>query len=144
MSFRFLRWCGLSVALLAVIPVGGAIGDSRDAKPEPKLAATPRATHPLRGRWRIDYHPNAAVREYTVSEDGLVTFADFPEWKGKLTGSGSAKSGHLLRFEGDSEDRVERLTLVADGRLLVEHYNPATTFAEERRPDQIGLGVAVE
>ncbi len=100
MDSRLWRWCGLCVALLSVVQVAGALGESRCAEPETPAAATPRPTHPLQGRWRIDYHPNAAVREYTITENGLVSFANFPSWKGKLAGNGGEKSGYLLRFEG--------------------------------------------
>lgn len=43
----------------------------------------------------------------------------------------------LLTFEGD--DKLERLTLGADGRLFVEHYDPKANFPEQKA-SHIGIG----
>lgn len=66
----------------------------------------------------------------TLTENG-------EEWAGSLipvkTG---ATASFLLKFDRDLKDRKERITLCKDGRLMVEHFNPAA----QARPDQIGIG----
>ncbi len=92
----------------------------------------------LLGTWVISYHPNAATRTYTVYKGGKVTYIENgEEWAGSLIPvKAGATASFALRFDRDPEDRKERITLCKDGRLLVEHFNPAA----QARPDQIGIG----
>ena len=101
------------------------------------LTSSPADTRSLAGYWRVEYLPNRAVRYYEVQSDGTASFAEFPKWKGRLT----QEKGWTLRFEGDPDERKERLTPCEDGRLLVEHFNPT---ANVDSPDQIGVATRVK
>lgn len=104
------------------------------------VAVKTPAPHALTGRWRIVYHPNQAVRVYDVQPDGCVRFAEFPACAGRLELLDAEEGQWRLRFEGDPVERTERLTLCADQRLLVEHFNPASQWEAGQSPDQVGLG----
>jgi hypothetical protein len=141
---RLPRWglllpgiVALAAAVMCAVPSVTLLGNDAAVPPVSGCIGPP---HRLTGTWRVTYHPNAAVRVYTIGSTGVVRFEDFPAWKGTLVNRGARAGSDLLRFEGDADDRLERLTLLEDGRLLVEHYNPGATFLEEKRPDQIGLG----
>jgi hypothetical protein len=139
-QFRVLGFC---LCTLVLVRLAAPVSESLGTEPPANPVVASSEPHPLAGHWKIDFHPNQAIREYTITSAGQITFVEFPDWKGTLTGNRGAKSSFLLRFEGEPGECVERLTLVADGRLLVEHYNPGTTFAAEGRPDQIGIGVSL-
>lgn len=146
---RYLHWglllpglAVLAAAMVCAVPSLSLLGDDSAAAPfpSPAMAGCLGPAHRLTGTWRVTYHPKAAVRVYTISSTGVVRFEDFPAWKGKLVNRGTKARSDLLRFEGDAEDRLERLTLLEDGRLLIEHYNPGSLYFGGKRPDQIGLG----
>jgi hypothetical protein len=86
----------------------------------------------LAGTWQITYHPNKTVRTYTITKRGEVLFSEL-DMRGQIA---VGDTGLLLDFQSDG--KLERLTLGTDGRLFVEHYNPATLFPNN--PDQIGIG----
>ncbi|MFT3880734.1 MAG: hypothetical protein QM703_13850 [Gemmatales bacterium] len=92
----------------------------------------------LVGIWVITYHPNDAIRSYTIDKSGKTTFSENGEqWSGSLIPvKGRESTSFMLRFDRDPEDRKERVTLCKDGRMLVEHFNPS----HQGRPDQIGIG----
>jgi hypothetical protein len=85
------------------------------------------------GVWTVTYHPNRAVRVYTVTADGEVTLAEFGG-KAKL----SVKDREIILDLSDG--KLERWTLGHDGRLFVEHFNPRANYPDSQ-PDQIGIGV---
>jgi hypothetical protein len=85
------------------------------------------------GVWTVTYHPNRAVRVYTVSADGDVSFSESTT-KAKLTVKDRAVT---LDFD---DGKLERWTLGHDGRLFVEHFNPKSSYPDNP-PDQIGIGV---
>lgn len=85
------------------------------------------------GTWTVTYHPNRAVRVYTASAEGEVSFAESGT-KGKL----AVKDRDILLDLSDG--KLERWTLGRDGRLFVEHFNPKATYPAGP-PDQIGIGV---
>jgi tetratricopeptide (TPR) repeat protein/tRNA A-37 threonylcarbamoyl transferase component Bud32 len=85
------------------------------------------------GEWKVTY-THDVVREYKIDKDGRVTFEEV-KLKGQIKRKGPAL---LLEFAGD--DRLERLTLGADGRLFVEHYNPKGDFPDGQAK-HIGIGV---
>lgn len=84
------------------------------------------------GTWTVTYHPNRAVRVYTVTADGEVTLADFGG-KGKL----AVKDREIILDLSDG--KLERWTLGRDGRLFVEHFNPKASYPDSP-PDQLGIG----
>lgn len=109
------------LVLLAVASAAFAAPALKDKNPIPA------------GTWTVTYHPNRAVRVYTVTADGEVTLAEFGG-KGKL----AVKDREIILDLGDG--KLERWTLGRDGRLFVEHFNPRSTYPDSP-PDQIGIGV---
>ena len=91
------------------------------------------------GLWRIDFHPNQAVRTYEIYDDGTVTFVE-TGWIGNLipVNLPNIRGRWTVRFKDENEGITEIITQIADGRLLVEHFNPAQTPLP--RVDQIGIG----
>jgi len=85
------------------------------------------------GTWTVTYHPNRAVRVYTVTAEGDVSFAESGT-KGKL----AVKDREVILDFADG--KLERWTLGHDGRLFVEHFNPKSSYPDNP-PDQIGIGV---
>lgn len=88
----------------------------------------------LAGQWRITYFPNKATRTYTIERNGRVYFRE----SSARSQIDKTDQGFLLRFDSEPK-KLERLTLGNDGRLFVEHFNPANGFPNA--PDQIGIGV---
>lgn len=84
------------------------------------------------GTWAVVYHPNRAVRVYTVSAAGEVSF---PEG-GTKTKLQVKDRETLLDL---SDGKLERWTVGRDGRLFVEHFNPKANYPDGP-PDQIGVG----
>ncbi len=135
------------VAVLAISTVVFLLNKSKQPATE-----TPPGEGPLVGVWRVRYHPNQAVRTYEIGADGKVLFVE-ERMSGLLQDTNALKelgrsdeadftSGWFLIFREDSLKRVERLTICADGRLLVEHFNPTLTTGELL--DQIGIGLRVQ
>ncbi len=114
------------------------------------------------GSWRIEFTPNRAIRLYEIRNDGTVM--DAVGSIGRLItanlsfelGTGRSPEEHpatqdlvdwrhgrrwYLRFDQDTSGCFELITPTADGRLMVEHFNPSAT--ELPRPDQIGIGERV-
>ena len=85
------------------------------------------------GTWTITYHPNRAIRVYTVTADGEVALTDFGG-RGKL----AVKDREVILDLSDG--KLERWTLGRDGRLFVEHFNPKASYPNGP-PDQIGIGL---
>lgn len=84
------------------------------------------------GTWTVKYAPNQAIRVYEVSETGEVNFGEL-ELKATLERT-DAKNVLLNLKDG----KIERWTLGNDGRLFVEHFNPAENYPTT--VDQIGIG----
>ena len=88
----------------------------------------------LAGQWTILYG-NGAVRLYAFDKDGRMSG----------TANGVRLTGHiwqkdsmlLLTFR--EEDKLERLTRRADGRLVVEHWDPRRDYPG-KEPAQVGIG----
>jgi serine/threonine protein kinase len=88
----------------------------------------------FKGRWIILY-PNHVVREYVIDAKGNVQNVAEGNWdaKGKIFNTHDMKRSGKIRKEnndflvsiGDGE--LERLRL-KDGKLLVDHYNPASRY----------------
>lgn len=131
-----LRFGCIGLAFLTYLQRPTLAGDVTAAAPGQE---SPHG-HPLAGCWRIEYHPNRAVRVYSIDADGLIRFDEPGRWTGLLARSPDSDSRWRLTFCEDTVSRTEELTLCADGRLLVEHYNPAARLAQGLPPDQIGLG----
>jgi hypothetical protein len=114
---------GSAVALVAIVlaPSIPAAPALKDKSPIPA------------GTWTVTYHPNRAVRVYTVSADGEVSFSEFGS-KAKA----AVKEREVIINFGDG--KLERWTLGKDGRLFVEHFNPRDSYPNGP-PDQIGIGV---
>ncbi len=99
----------------------------------------------LLGNWTVSYHPNEAVRQYEFRKDRTVAFVGHDSWSGSLVPYVApaselvVKGRWKLTFDGDAAERFELITWTADGRILVEHYNPAAT--QLPKFDQIGLGI---
>src|SRR5215212_9965546 len=106
------------VALVLVLPTPAAPA-LKDKNPIPA------------GTWTVTYHPNRAVRVYTVSADGDVSFPESGS-KAKLTVKDREVTLDL------SDGKLERWTLGRDGRLFVEHFNPKASYPDGP-PDQIGI-----
>ena len=108
------------VALVLVLPTPAAPA-LKDKNPIPA------------GTWTVTYHPNRAVRVYTVTADGDVSFPEFGS-KAKL----AVRDREVTLDFADG--KLERWTLGRDGRLFVEHFNPKASFPDGP-PDQVGIGV---
>lgn len=99
----------------------------------------------LLGHWIVSYHPNKAIRRYEFRPDLTAVLTDQTGWSGSLTPYvdqttlQNVPGRWKLTFDGDIENRFELITWTADGRLLVEHYNPTATPLP--RFDQVGIGV---
>lgn len=99
----------------------------------------------LLGHWIVSYHPNQAVRRYEFRPDLTAVLTDQTGWSGSLTPYvdpttlQNVPARWKLTFDGDTENRFELITWTADGRLLVEHYNPTATPLPGF--DQVGIGV---
>jgi hypothetical protein len=104
-------------------------------KPPPDKLSFPLETpfEAIAGEWRIEYS-NGSARGYKIDNTGGVSYAG-ENMKGRI----ARRDGTLmLQFQGD--DRLERLTLGADGRLFVEHWNPASDYPA-KGPNCTGVGV---
>jgi hypothetical protein len=145
----------LSLSLMTSLGPWGAFSADLPSYPGgPAVAGIDaRSCHPLFGVWRITYHPNQSVHTYDIDRSGKVAFVEAKEWSGMLQDTNLFKefgwskaleftNDWFLLFKDDPAKRVERLTLCADGRLLVEHFNPEALAGG--RPDQIGIGVKVQ
>jgi hypothetical protein len=89
----------------------------------------------LAGEWKVTY-THDAVRVYAIGKDGKLSgTADDVKLTGQITRKGAAL---LLTF--NEEDKLERLTLGADGRLFVEHYDPKGNFPD-KKPTHMGIGI---
>jgi hypothetical protein len=116
------RWsAAVALAALVLVPLTPAAPALKDKSPVPA------------GTWTVTYHPNRAVRVYTVTADGEVTLPEFGG-KGKL----AVKDREIILDLSDG--KLERWTLGRDGRLFVEHFNPRASYPNSP-PDQIGIGV---
>jgi hypothetical protein len=101
--------------------------DRNDTVTMPK----PKVLSPFTGSWQIRYD-NGAVREYVISPDGTV---DFAEEKAKTTIKQKSES-FVLDF-GDG--KLERLNITPDQtQLVVEHFATAADFPE--KPQSRGVG----
>ena len=114
------RTAAAALVALVLAPLAPAAPGAKDKNPIPP------------GVWTVTYHPNRAVRVYTVSADGDVSFSESTT-KAKLT-----VKDRQVTLEFD-DGKLERWTLGHDGRLFVEHFNPKSSFPDNP-PDQIGIG----
>ena len=98
--------------------------------PSPQVGSAPPADKQLAllaGAWKIQYS-HGAVRAYTIHGDGKVSCPEL-----NLEGQIQQKNDSLLlSFAGDG--KLERLALRADGRLFVEHYDPAGRYPNQALP----------
>jgi hypothetical protein len=111
----------VALASLVLVPTTPAAPALKDKNPIPA------------GNWMVTYTPNRAVRVYTVTASGDVSFAE-SSTRGKLT----IKDREVILDLSDG--KLERWTLGHDGRLFVEHFNPKDTYPDGT-PDQIGIGI---
>jgi hypothetical protein len=115
------RFAAVALVALVFVPFVPAAPGAKDKNPIPP------------GVWTVTYHPNRAVRAYTVTADGDVSFSESTT-KAKLT----VKDREVtLDFD---DGKLERWTVGHDGRLFVEHFNPRANYPDGQ-PDQIGIGV---
>jgi hypothetical protein len=71
----------------------------------------------VEGHWQIKYSNNV-TRTYTITADGSVAFLE------ERRESRNDNRGGVLYLTFPSDGKTERLSLLPDGRLLVEHFNP--------------------
>jgi hypothetical protein len=99
----------------------------------------------LVGDWLITYSNNV-TRVYRIGNNGEVMYSEDRKVRGgqvkhlpeNRTGKVTMKDGQMfLEFPGDG--KIERLTAQPDGRLRVEHWDPAAKFPASA--PLIGLGV---
>lgn len=127
----------LDVALKAAMK-SGTLDEAKRIEAVGKSIAMPtpdktsRSIEGLVGTWEIRY-ANQTERTYTIDKRGLLTCG--------------GKQGHLVPTPngianpvGFENGKRERYTPTADGRLLIEHFAPDSTFPDGA-PDQIGVGV---
>jgi hypothetical protein len=114
------RSAAVALVALVFVPFVPAAPGAKDKNPIPP------------GTWTVTYHPNRAVRVYSVTAEGDVSFAEFGG-KAKL----AVKDREVILDLSDG--KLERWTLGHDGRLFVEHFNPKSSFPDDT-PDQIGIG----
>ena len=88
----------------------------------------------LAGEWNITYS-HGATREYTIHKDGRVSCPEL-----NLEGKIQRKDDRLVLIFADAGS-LEGLTLRADGRLFVDHYNPAAKYPGA--PTHTGLGIRI-
>jgi hypothetical protein len=128
-KMKHRRWMVLSAIVVCALSVAMMAHAQSLTTAEKK-----KRFHDLLGTWQIKYYPNKAARTYVISGRGDVYFVE-EDLYGKVS---STDDGVLLEFESDGP-KTERITLGADGRAFIEHFNPRTQFPNN--PDQIGIGV---
>ncbi|MCI0359640.1 MAG: hypothetical protein L0211_14280 [Planctomycetaceae bacterium] len=87
--------------------------------PRVLTASKPGPWASLAGSWKIAY-ANGAVRRYTIEEEGSVVFVE-EQRRGTL----AKRDRDVVLDFGDG--KLERLGLVNE-TLLIEHFNPATSY----------------
>jgi hypothetical protein len=106
--------------------VGSKIHSFRDmtAKPDSRFEA-------FTGIWSVQYANNMR-RVYSIASAGKVVGVNQTDF---LEGSLSEKDGHVLLDFGD--DKLERLK-ISNGRLFVEHFNPARNYPATLNTEAVG------
>jgi len=94
----------------------------------------------LARQWTVLYS-NGTARLYTFDKDGNMRGrADDLQLSGHIDEKKDQFGRMLLTF--NEEDKIERLTLRWDGRLVVEHWDPKANFPE-KQPAPVGVGTPV-
>jgi CubicO group peptidase (beta-lactamase class C family) len=88
------------------------------------------------GQWSIPY-ANGAFHVYEFDKHGKMTgLANGVRWTGQLE---KIDERWLLKL--NDLDKLERITLRVDGRIVVEHWSPKANFP--KKCDTVGVGVPV-